>query len=259
MTKIQTRRLDALEKKLLSIPIPPTAVRSAYGVFRATGVLPDDVRLAHAVIQRAKCGPRMADALESATTWGPILLAQMETPPRPDDPVMDALYDEATFGSGFVREAARVVLQSMAEVGLDPTEALYAGMDVAIPAFGGVGLQLAGFPKCLEKPPFEQQARGMMERVEAMRRAIPEGDRRWFEKFGEAILRFPKGGGWPEDPLTMDCILVLGELHSLMRHMGGEDVAEIMAAFHAAATTKGAARDAAIARVQDLAVVDSVA
>lgn len=116
---------------------------------------------------------------------------------------------------------------------------------------------------------------GRDEPEKAPRRASKPGA--CWNALGRCVARFPKaigggsrsstrpsggsrtGGGWPEDPLTMDCILVVGELHSLMRHMCVEDVAEIMAALRAAATTQGAERDAAIARLQELAVTDCIA
>ncbi len=256
MSKQRANRLAALERRIRAIPIPPAAVREAFEVFQTTGDLPTEVRLAHAVIHRAKLGPKLADALQSHHTWGPILQAQRETPPRPDDPMMNELYSEAIFGTGAIYEAARLMLRELACAGLDPTTPLFAGMKREIPDYGGVGWHLAGMPNCLVKPPYEQQAKRLLERAARLRDEIPQGDQRWTEALGEATQRFQSGGGWPSDPLVLECVLVLGETFTLMRHAAGEEVSEMLEAFARAANAGEEDREAAIAKVQELTVLD---
>ena len=253
MTKPNLKRLAELEQTIHSIPIPVAVVRKAFEVFKTTGELPDDIRLAHTVIRRCKRGAAMSDLYDSTADWGTLIRAQMETPKRPDDPVTDALYDEAVFGDGVVREAARHLLRGFAKVGLDPTEPQFAGQEWDLPVFGSVGMDLLGIPERLAKEPYLEQAERLFTRVDLLRAIIPH-DPKWIGGLENAVEEFRRGGAWPEDNLLLEAVLVVGEVDAVVRHaVGGEDVAEIMSAFDVAATAVGEERQAAIGKVQQLA------
>lgn len=252
MTKINIKRINALAQRIHAIPIPTTVVREALEMFRTIGELPEEPRLACAVVDRAKRGV-LADLYEQEPDWGVLIPASMEAPQRPDDPLMDELYNEAVLGKGIVRESARHVLRSFAKVGLDPTQPQFAGKDMEIPDFGGVGIHLVGIPARLVRSPYKAQAKRLFARADRLRAAIPQGNQRWSEQLEDATRQFQCGGEWPDDPLLMESVLVLGEFSALMRHAGGEDVRELMVAFNVAATKKGEERRAAIGRLQELA------
>ncbi len=255
MKKSNRQRIGEIERRIGAIPIPVAVVRSAFDVFKSTGELPDDIRLAHAVIRRCKRGAAMSDLHASTTDWGTLIRAQMETPNRPDDPVTDALYDEAIFGTGVVREAARHLLRGFAKVGLDPTEPQFAGQEWELPEWGSVGMDLLGIPERLAKEPYVEQAERMFLRIDLLRAVIPH-DAKWLDGLKAAIERFQRGGEWPEDNLQLEAVLAVGELAAVIRHAAGEDVTEIMKAFDVAATATGDERHAAILRVQQLAAGD---
>jgi hypothetical protein len=165
---------------------------------------------------------------------------------------MDELYDEALFADGMVQEAARQTLRMFAAGGMDPTQPLFAGKDVEIPDWGGVGIHVLGLPERLVRPPYEQQAERLFERYELLRDRIPPGDRSWREQYGRVVGDFQERGELPADGLMRDIVLADAEIRALMQHACGEDVSEVMATLDAVAQASGAERDAAIVAVQDL-------
>ena len=165
---------------------------------------------------------------------------------------MESLYDEAVFGSGMVRDAARCMLRGMATVGLDPSLPQFVGHPWDPAERGNVGVSLMGFPECLAKAPYEEQAERLFVRLDLLQ-VIAEEDRRWLEQLDYAAEKFQNGGEWPDDHLVLEAILVLGEIDALVQHTCGQDVAELMAAFDVAATATGDERTVAVGRVQELA------
>jgi len=159
--------------------------------------------------------------------------------------------NEAVNGPGMIGEAARQMLRGLAQAGFDVTTTLFVGEK--LPTYGAVGLQMAGVPERFAKPPYVKQAKRLFARVEELRPRLPQKDRKWSERRDEAIDRFGLDGERPEDDLLLEVVLVLGELNTLFRHAGGADVREEMAAFDAAATSSGEAREAAIGRLQEMA------
>ena len=81
-----SRRLRKVEQQILSQPIAREVVEQAFAVFQKTGELPEDVRLAYAVVRRTKHGP--------AQTWADVVLEVqrsirefVERKPRPEDAI----------------------------------------------------------------------------------------------------------------------------------------------------------------------------
>lgn len=250
--RTHNKRLQRLEQTIRSLPIDADVAEEAIATFRETGELPDDVRLGYAVVKWAQTGPPQ--------TWDDALLEQqasirafVERKPQPEDEVMNALYEEAIFAEGMVRAAARHALRELARAGSDPSKPLFAGMDVEVPEYGGMGLHILGMPRILAKPPYMRQAVRLFRRAAKLRDQAPH-DRRWRERLDAAIHRFQHDGERPDDDLVLDMVLVCGELHTLAEHACGADVGELMAAFDAAARTTGDEREAAIGRVLDLCV-----
>jgi len=245
------RRLDKVAQRIGSLPIDHEVVKQAYAVFQATGELPDRMRLAYAVVKRAKAGVEMSDLFASTNDFGTLIQAQLAAPKRPDDPVMDALYDEAVCAKGMVRDAARQVLRGLASAKFDPTQPQFVGTGIELPEYGGAGLDLLGIPQRLAKRPFVQQAARLFRRIAELRERIPQ-DRRWFDQVGDATQRFQFDGELPTSEMMCEAILVASELHTLIDHARGEDVSQLMAAFDAVAQATAEGRAPAIERLQDL-------
>ena len=251
MSKPSKKRLDELEQRIHSIPISTAAVRKAFEVFQRTGELPEDVRLGYEVVRWVQNGAPLTWA-DASMDMARSIREHVERPARAEDPRMGSLYDEALFGSGMVKDAARGMLRGMAKVGLDPSLPQFVGQPWDPAERGNVGVSLMGFPECLAKAPYEEQAERLFARLDLLQ-VIAEEDRRWLEQLDYATEMFQQGGEWPSDPVALEAILVLGEIDALVRHAAGEDVSVLMAAFDAAATATGDERTVAVGRVQELA------
>lgn len=252
MNKTTKKRLQQVEERFASVPIPPRVVKAAFATFCSTGELPDDVHLARLVTQRARTGYDCVYDPQDQLDWERSIRAAIESKSRVKDPLMDSLYDEAVWGEGIVRAAARQALRAFALAGFDPSEPQFAGTDIEIPDWGSVGIHLLGIPERLVHPPYEEQARRLFARYNVLRDRVAAEDPSWRARFGRAIEAFHTGGGLPPDGLLRDSVLADAELQALMDNFCGKDVSKVMAALDAAAMAEGTLRDRAIATVQEL-------
>ena len=253
MKKLLKKRLTEIENHFATVPIHFTVVKAAFEEFRRSGELPEDQRLAYAVVKRARAGYDCVYDEHGRFDWAASIQAGLKVKPRPNDALMDELFDEAVWADGFVRTAARMVLRGFAAAGLDPSEPQLADKGIEIPDFGGVGIHLLGLPDRLAKPPYEEQARRLFTRYETIRERVPQGDRRWMDEFGKANGAFHEFGELPDDDLLRDVVLADAEFRTLIRHAAGEDVRELMAAFDRAARAEPDDRDGAVADLVALA------
>jgi hypothetical protein len=102
------------------------------------------------------------------------------------------------------------------------------------------------------RAPYEEQARRLLARNEALQERVPNDVPAWREEVVDAVLAFEIDGGLPPPGLLRDAVFIDAEFAALLRGRRGEDVAEEMAAFEAAATAVGAERDDAVSRLQQL-------
>ncbi|HEX5050412.1 MAG TPA: hypothetical protein VFZ65_01440 [Planctomycetota bacterium] len=165
---------------------------------------------------------------------------------------MDALLDEAVRAPEPFRGLSRLLLQLFAQIGLDVTQPILADSDIQRPDYGSMGLHLAGFPECLAKAPYEEQAHRLFARCAELRRRIQPRDDRWYAALAAAGARFLNEGELPDDELLREAVLANGELFALARNFGGDGDAEVLAAFDAAAASTGEQRDDALRRLQEL-------
>jgi hypothetical protein len=251
MNKATKKRMSKVEEQFASVPIPPKVVKAAFEKFRSTGELPEDVPLAYLVIDTAKRGECVYGPGDQVD-WGATIQAVLNKPKRADDPLMDELYNEAVFGDGMVQAAARQTLRALAGAGFDPSQPQFAGKDMELPNWGGVGIQFLGIPQRLAKPPYEQQAERLFVRYEVLRDRIPQGDRVWSEQLDCAVRDFQERGELPADQLMRDVVLGDAEVQALMQHLCGEDVSQVMAALDAVQQSSGVGREAALVSVQQL-------
>ena len=194
-----TKRVRQLEQAVAVQPLRAELVQEAFERFRETGELPEVERVAIAVLRKA-----LEQREESDPDAEPVdLLAgikrlveivdQIEAgtlpEPRPDE-IRRQLYDEAVCDEECVRLAAREALQSLATRGRDVTRPLYLDEEIGIPEYGTVGLHVLGWPECLVAPPYEKQARRLLDRFARLRKRVDPDDQAWFRSLAEAVRRF---------------------------------------------------------------------
>ena len=126
MKTIFRKRLALAEHAIGRLPIPLDVQREAFAVFRETGELPVDRRVAQAVVDRVRRGfdeghNDPADwgiDTDGRFKWGLALQRIREQPQRPKDEAMESLLNEAVNGPAMVLAAARFQLKAMATCGI---------------------------------------------------------------------------------------------------------------------------------------------
>lgn len=164
-------------------------------------------------------------------------------------PIREYLFDEAVYGPGFIRTAARGALRLLVFLDGEVTDP-QLGADRGLPKFGSIGMHILGFPQRLARPPYVKQARRLFLRYDALRELIDHQDPAWWMDLEDAVFAFSQEGTLPEDEVMRDAVLADAEMDALFRHSRGHDVGEQLALLDAAARAKGAQREAAIERVQ---------
>ena len=112
--------------------------------------------------------------------------------------------------------------------------------------------RVCGYPNRLILPPYEDQARRLFARIEALLDQVDYSDPDWCSPMSEAIVIFAQTGDLPDDELLRDLVLADIERSALLWHKHGEDVSELMAAFDRAAMASGQEREEAVAAVQEV-------
>lgn len=252
MNSTRKKRLQKLSVQIDSLPVPRAMVDEAFETFRSTGHLPDQDRLAAAVVRRTRTGSDVIQGTLKGSELAFDLRVVSELSTIPPGDFMAALYREALSTTQAVRIAARAVLELMASLGLDVTQPDFAkhGIEVQMPEFGSVGLHLLGFPEHLAVPPYEEQARRLFERFGVLRARTRQCNQRWVATLADAVGRFRQTGELPEDELVRDVVLADAELLCLIQNWMGRDVVDAMAALTAAQADP--AREGAVARPQEL-------
>ena len=64
------KRLAEVERTIGSRPVPTALVRAEFDRFRQTGELPEDARVAAAVVSRVRCGYDMHYMANGRFDWG---------------------------------------------------------------------------------------------------------------------------------------------------------------------------------------------
>jgi hypothetical protein len=255
-------RLEHLAQHLAQRPLRDDVVAEEFDRFRHSGELPEDQRLAVAVVQLALRGGPAAEpspmSLAETMARLPALVRELEeaaAEPQPPDrpPLRRILLREALRGEGVERQAARLALRIEVGRGGDVASREFLA-DRDPPEHASLGLHLLGFPECLATPPYVAQAQRLIARQAEIRTRLNHDDPAWFEPIAEAIRRFRREGELPDDELVLDCVLADGELLALVAHYGGVGDPEVLAAFDAAATNgPEETRAAALALLQKLA------
>lgn len=247
------KRLLRTAEAIGSMPVSPDLVDHALRHFQATGELPQERQIARAVLHQAKYGCPENSWIEGQEAAAE--LRRLLHSPWLHERVMTALYREAVADNDTVRTAARDVLVNLSARGFDVTEPLFAkhGIEVDLPDWGSVALWMLGFPDILVRPPYEDQARRLLDRYADLRDRVPQGNPRWFDALSAAVGAFRATGDLPRDELMRHCVLQHGEILGLLQHAQGGGDAELMAAFADLHDLAGGLNEAAVSHVQGLA------
>ena len=254
-------RIQRLSQHVAARPLREDVVTEEYDYFAHTGELPDDQRLAVAVVDLAlRGGPApvreelspqaLAELIRSIAEWANKSEAEPEPPARPS--LRPILFHEALHGDDLERQAARLALRIEVHRGGDVASPAFLA-DRAPPEHASLALHLLGIPECLAKPPYVAQAQRLFARYRDLRASIDYDDPEWFAPIADAIPRFRRHGELPDDELVLDCVLADSELLALMANYGGIGDPEVLSAFDAAANPDEATRGSALARLQELA------
>lgn len=252
MKRPSAQRMNDVSAALTRLPVAPGLVDEAFAEFLATGLLPNESGFAAEVVGRLdQKHESPADQDISLYEWGRRLWAQHADDAPARDEVRDALLREAVWETGLARLAARSMLEGLVAAGIDLTQPIFDGE--ALPEFGTVGLRMLGFPERFVGSEHTEQAARLEARLDVLAKAIPHHDRSWWRSMHMATQLFQDLGERPDDPLVFECVLALGELHTLVELVAGRDVAEELAAFDAVFVSVGAEREAAVERLQAMA------
>jgi hypothetical protein len=250
--------VQRIERAIAVMPIRADLLDKAFAQFRATGELPEQQRLAAAVVDRTLSQPSPQPESFNLDEWlekvHEVTAALRRTPPEEDfwgRPIRTHLFREAVHGHEVVRAAARAVIRIAVRSGADVTNSGFLAGN-SLPEHSGVALHLLGFPECLARPPYVAQARRLIARYADLRSRINYQDPAWFGPLGSAIAAFRETGQLPDDDLQLACVLADAELLALVAHQIGRGDAELLAAFDAAARAKLGSRAEAAAKVQEL-------
>lgn len=230
------RRLNKLRRTIESTPAKRHLLEEAYAWFTDFGELPDaaDQQLACEVVLRAlrggsehpvteeeaadiKCGVGVVYRTRKALDSGPPSVRAL-------------LFEEALFSDPRLRKLARAQISVEVAYGGD-VESESFGARHGMPMYGSVAMHIAGYPKRLVVPPYEDQGKRLLVRLDDIRGRIPHDDPRWLDVQAEAAVRFLKTGELPKDEMHLDTVLVSAELDLLQLHKQGKDVSVAMDLF----------------------------
>lgn len=253
MQRSKRRRVACVQDALHLLPLRRDVVVRETARFVETGTLPDNQRLAVAVVDRVL--RPLTEPEEGATVPDPprlsvVVVTQAELERGGPGPTRrECLLGEAVHGEGMVRFAARSALELEVRFGADVTDPSWLA-DRTMPRIATVGMDLLGFPERLAKAPYEEQAHRLFDRIAELRERVEPQDEAWSREQAEALVAFLMGGDLPTDDLIRDAVLVDVEVACLVSHARGRDVAARMALLDRIGTSRGASREAAICDLQ---------
>lgn len=248
MTRRIDHRLDKVTRRVEAMPVPTHVVNAAVERLRDFGELPENGRLAAAVVHRVLIGEMPQEYVgDKAATIRHLVRITVVTEPTAT-PLREVLFDEAVHGPDFVRRFARTALKLAAFRGEDVTAPGFLA-NVQPPEFGTLGMHLVGFPYRFVRPPYERQAERLWDRYAELRRRIDQADDGWMDRFAQAVMTFRSRFELPDDDLLRVAVLADLELQAVLNHGAGRDVRELMELLDRAVMAMGQQREAAIAQV----------
>ncbi len=247
----RTKRALRVRSRLDSLPLREEAVREAFEHFKMFGELPEQERLAQAVIESAIVGE-----VQTVNEGNDLMRAFRQLREERDAPggkpkertLREYLLDHAGFAPEPLRAHARLACGVLAAKGHDLTDPRTLA-DAPLPEHNGIGMALLGYPDKLATEPYVEQAQRLFARFAVLRDRTPACADEWLEDFEGAAIAFGETGEFPDDELMREAVLAAVEFECLLRHKRGVDVAEWMAALDRAAQCEGEEREVAVAEV----------
>lgn len=231
------KRMDRVQQAIDASPVCQHTLREHYEWFQRIGELPDDDHLAYEIVMKALRGGKESRGHDNTP------FRQREQPRDQWPPSVRALlFDEALDDDQGLRDIARAAIATEVAWGGDVENPGF-GARHGIPSYGSIGLHVCGFTRRLKVPPYEDQATRLFIRQDNVCGRIGDKPDGWFKALTEALAQFWANGELPGDALTLDAVLVFVELHMLIAHRKGTDVAEAMALLNDLVRADGDERD----------------
>jgi hypothetical protein len=231
------------------MPVRADLLDEAFSIFCKTGGLPHQDRLAAEVMNKTLERQKeslseipLRELTDALRRMGKIDLYAPSLCRR--------VFAEALSDCSVTRMAARYLLiWEVRKGGNVTTRGFLEGRSP--PEFGPVGVHLLGFWERLAKPPYEAQARRLMARIAATGRSSGASNPTLPQALCRDAQAFLRAGHLPQDPLTLEYVLIHGEMLALACHYLGVGDPELLAAFDAAAK-ESPQRQKALTHLQEL-------
>lgn len=182
--RARDRRLGRVKDAIDGAPVQRHLLREEYGWFRDWGELSDDDHMAYEVVAQALRGGKEEDLT------GNIPFHKRERPGEQWPPSVRAmLFDEALDPCPPLRRLARAAIATEVAWGGDVENPGFAARH-GIPAYGSVAMHVVGWPRRLTVPPYQDQARRLLVRLDNVRGRIDHEDPRWLKDQANAIVAF---------------------------------------------------------------------
>jgi hypothetical protein len=237
MMRARDKRMGRVQQAIDASPVCPNTLREEYEWFESWGELPDDDHLAYEIVMQALRGGKTRSPSE-VTPYRERDQPRHQWPPS----VRGFLFDEALDANQELRKLARAAIATEVAWGGDVASPGFAARH-GIPTYGCVAMHVSGYPEKLKVAPYDDQATRLFIRQDNVRGRINEQPAGWFDAFAEAQVQFWTKGQLPGDELLLDTVLVFVELHMLVAHRQGTDVAEEMALLNAIERAEDDERD----------------
>lgn len=247
------KRLRRVQSKFDLLPVREDVLTEAFEIFHECGELPDDDRVAQAVIDKAINGDDLgkADICRIAENIRAIL--ERTGTRKSGKTLRELLLTQAGYGEAALRDPARVACRVLAARGGDLTDPDFLA-DERIPEHPAVGLHLLGYPEKVAKAPYLRQAKRLFARLAELRQMTPPEDSPFWGQAVDAGMEFRQTGELPEDLLQVQIILADYELECLAGHRRGDDMKEHMELLDKVARLDGAERHAALEKLRKVVV-----
>lgn len=230
------RRMNKLSQAIATSPAKRHLLDDAYEWFTGFGELPDpeDHQLACEVVLRALRGgseyPVTEEEAEDIRLGVSVVKRTHKALDAWPPTVRAMLFEEALFSDPRLGNLARAQISVEVAYGADVESQSFAARH-GMPMYGSVAMHIAGYPRRLVVPPYEDQGKRLLVRLDDVRGRIPHEDPRWYDAQAEAAVRFLQTGELPKDETHRDTVLVSAELDLLQLHKQGKDVSVAMDLF----------------------------
>ena len=241
----RSRRLQAAQDRISRLPFRYDAIDHEYAEFLRTGEVPEDRRLAWAVLERALHARKAAADMESGAARLAALQGGTPAPHRITGSPREQVFHEAVHTMEAARMPARYLIGLLVRSGGDPTDPEFIPSDLELPEFGGLAMRIWGWPDKWVKSPYEPQMQRVMQQ-HANLRALVDRTEPWLRVAALGLRAFLRCGEVPADDLVRLFALTVGEMFALHHHYLGRGGEDLLASYETVATSTGSQLEAAL-------------